>query len=159
MLESIDLPEFQVNDGKGTPVTASELTDGACRVMIWLEESREPTEHILNEMMEQAEAFRAWMSRILFVVRSEDALQDPTVEKALRTFPEIPVYYDDFVENVYLLGRRMYVDHEKLPLILVTDGKRNGIYAASGYNVGTGEMLLRILEAREKKKENDSSAS
>ena len=150
MLESINLPEFQVQDRTGTAVSASELTDGACRVMLWLEESKEPTEHILNEMMEQAEAFRTWMSRIVFVVRSEEALQDPTVQKALREFPEIPVYYDDFEENVYVLGRRMYVDHEKLPMILVTDGCRNGIYAASGYNVGTGDMLLRILESREK---------
>ena len=47
----------------------------------------------------------------------------------------------------------MYVDHEKLPLILVTDGRLNGIYAASGYNVGTGDMLLRILEARESRTE------
>ena len=76
-----------------------------------------------------------------------------TVQKALREFPEIPVYYDDFEENVYVLGRRMYVDHEKLPLILVTDGRLNGIYAASGYNVGTGDMLLRILEARESRTE------
>ena len=35
-------------------------------------------------------------------------------------------------------GAGLYVDHEKLPLILVTDGRLNGIYAASGYNVGTG---------------------
>ena len=39
----------------------------------------------------------------------------------------------------------MYVDHEKLPLIIVTDGGLNGIYAASGYNVGTGDMLLRLM--------------
>ena len=39
----------------------------------------------------------------------------------------------------------MYVDHEKLPLIIVTDGRLNGIYAASGYNVGTGDMLLRLM--------------
>ena len=104
-------------------------------------------------MMEQAEAFRSWTSRILFAVRSEEALLDPTIRKALQVFPELPVYYDDFEKNVSMLGRRMYVDHEKLPLILVTDGRLNGIYAASGYNVGTGDMLLRILEARESRTE------
>lgn len=39
----------------------------------------------------------------------------------------------------------MYVDHEKLPLIIVTSEKMNGIYATSGYNVGTGDMLLRLM--------------
>ena len=104
MLESIDLPEFQVRDGKGRTVSASELTDGACRIMLWLEESKEPTEHILNEMMEQAEAFRPWTSRILFTVRSEEALLDPTIRKALQAFPELPVYYDDFEEKCFHAG-------------------------------------------------------
>ena len=39
----------------------------------------------------------------------------------------------------------MYVDPEKLPLIIVTNGELNGIYATSGYNVGTGDMLLRLM--------------
>ena len=40
----------------------------------------------------------------------------------------------------------MYVDPDKLPLILVTNGESVGIYATSGYNVGTGDMLIRIME-------------
>ena len=43
------------------------------------------------------------------------------------------------------LGRRMYVDPDKLPLIIVTNKSLNGIYATSGYNVGTGDMLLRLM--------------
>ena len=35
---------------------------------------------------------------------------------------------------------------DKLPLILVTNGESVGIYATSGYNVGTGDMLIRIME-------------
>lgn len=42
----------------------------------------------------------------------------------------------------------MYVDPEKLPLILVTSGELNGIYATSGYNVGTADMLLRIWRCK-----------
>lgn len=39
----------------------------------------------------------------------------------------------------------MYVDPDKLPLIIVTDENTQGIYATSGYNVGTADMLLRIF--------------
>ena len=112
---------------------------------MFMEESREPTEHILNEMMEQENAFKAHESKIIFVVQSREALNDPTIKKTLSVFPEIRVYYDRFEDHIELLGRRMYVDHEKLPLIIVTDGRLNGIYAASGYNVGTGDMLLRLM--------------
>ena len=39
----------------------------------------------------------------------------------------------------------MYVEPGKFPLVLVTEGEQRGIYAVSGYSVGTGEMLLRIV--------------
>ena len=42
------------------------------------------------------------------------------------------------------LARRLYVDHEKLPLIAVTSGPLRAVYASSGYNVGSGDMLLKI---------------
>lgn len=147
MLENIELPEFELRkDEVGTEkVKASELTAEGKHILMFLEESREPTEHILNEMMEQPEAFKKICSGIMFVVQSESALQDPTVKKALAMFPEIQVYYDCFADHIELLGRRMYVDHEKLPLIIVTSGKMNGIFATSGYNVGTGDMLLRLM--------------
>ena len=147
MLENIELPEFQLRkDEDGNEVVqASELTAEGKHILMFLEESREPTEHILNEMMEQPEEFRKICSRILFVVQSQTALKDPTISKALSMFPEIQVYYDCFADHIELLGRRMYVDHEKLPLIIVTSEKLNGIYASSGYNVGTGEMLLRLM--------------
>ncbi|MDO4276098.1 MAG: transglutaminase domain-containing protein [Eubacteriales bacterium] len=145
MLENIAIPQFCLHTESGRPVNASELTEDGKHILMFLEESKEPTEHILNEMMEQEQAFAACASRIIFVIRSKEALNDPTLSKALALFPDVQIYYDDFTDNINMLGRRMYVDHEKLPLIIVTDGALNGIYATSGYNVGTGDMLLRIM--------------
>lgn len=147
MLENISLPEFELKkDESGTElVSASDLTENGKHILMFLEESREPTEHILNEMMDQRDSFAALSDRIIFVVQSTEALADPTLQKTLSIFPEIRVYYDRFEDHIELLGRRMYVDHEKLPLIIVTNGKLNGIYATSGYNVGTGDMLLRVM--------------
>ena len=51
--------------------------------------------------------------------------------------------YDSFVPNVETLARRMYVDPEKLPLILVTTGELDAIYACSGYNAGSGDMIVK----------------
>ena len=50
---------------------------------MFLEEEKEPTEHILNEMMEQEEAFAGYAEQIIFVVRSKEALETPTLSKAL----------------------------------------------------------------------------
>lgn len=146
MLESNAIVPFYVLNADGSRVQAADLTRGERKVLFWLEVSKEPTEHILNELMERRDAFEKYQKKLLFLVKNGEELKDPTLSKCRSVLPEIPVLYDTFTENVNTLGRRMYVDPEKLPLILVTDGELNGIYATSGYNVGTADMLLRILE-------------
>ncbi len=145
MLENISMPEFTLRREDGSTVNASELTADGKHILAFLEEEKEPTEHILNEMMEQEEAFAGYAERIIFVVRSKEALETPTLSKALGKLKNVQIYYDDFSEIINTLGRRMYVDPDKLPLIIVTNGSLNGIYATSGYNVGTGDMLLRLV--------------
>lgn len=145
MLENISMPEFTLRKEEGSTVKASELTADGKHILAFLEEEKEPTEHILNEMMEQEEAFAGYAEKIIFVVRSKDALETPTLSKALKKLKNVQIYYDDFSEIINTLGRRMYVDPDKLPLIIVTNGSLNGIYATSGYNVGTGDMLLRLM--------------
>ena len=62
-------------------------------------------------------------------------------------FPEIPVYFHDFGIDEEMTARRMYVNSEEMPLMVVTEGACQGIYAAAGYSVGMGDMLVRIFEA------------
>ena len=145
MLENISMLEFTLRREDGSTVKASELTADGKHILAFLEEEKEPTEHILNEMMEQEGAFAGYAEKIIFVVRSKDALETPTLSKALKKLKNVQIYYDDFSEIINTLGRRMYVDPDKLPLIIVTNGSLNGIYATSGYNVGTGDMLLRLM--------------
>ena len=145
MLENISIPEFTLRKEDGSTVKASELTADGKHILAFLEEEKEPTEHILNEMMEQEEAFSRYAKRIIFVVKSKKALETPTLSRTLGKLGNIQILYDDFSELINTLGRRMYVDPDKLPLIIVTNGSLNGIYATSGYNVGTGDMLLRLL--------------
>ena len=146
MLEDIAIQPFNLLEKDGTKVPAADVTRGGRKILFWLEVSKEPTEHILNELMEKKEAFEKYKENLLFIIKKEEDLNDPTLSRCRAALPGIPVLYDTFTENVNTLGRRMYVDPEKLPLILVTSGELNGIYATSGYNVGTADMLLRILE-------------
>jgi len=143
MLDNFTLDDFRVSDENGRTVLGSELTENKA-VLLWLEEGMEPTEHILNEMLEQAEDFRNLPADIVFLVRGKEALENAKVRTVLETFPKIRVLYDSFVPNVETIARRMYVDHEKLPLIVVTTGKLNAVYACSGYNVGSGDMIVKI---------------
>ena len=77
MLERISLPEFEVKDSAGNTVTCAELTKGGKKILMWLEESREPTEHILNEMLEHAEKFHEFENSVSFLIRTQEAKLDP----------------------------------------------------------------------------------
>lgn len=77
------MPEFMLKTEDGTEVKASDLTADGKHILMFLEEEKEPTEHILNEMMEQEEAFAGYAEQIIFVVRSKEALETPTLSKAL----------------------------------------------------------------------------
>ena len=143
MLDNLTLDEFKVYDETGNVVLGSEITENKA-VLMWLEQGKEPTEHILNEMLDQEEDFRELSADIIFMVKSKEALENAKVQKVLNTFPRIKVYYDSFVPNVETLARRMYVDCEKLPLIIITTKKLNAVYACSGYNVGSGDMIVKV---------------
>lgn len=71
MLENISIPEFTLRKEDGSTVKASELTADGKHILAFLEEEKEPTEHILNEMMEQEESFSRYANRIIFVVKSK----------------------------------------------------------------------------------------
>ena len=60
---------------------------------------------------------------------------------------EIQVYFHDFGKDKEMTARRMYVDSGKLPLMTITEGQCQGIFAAAGYSVGMADMLVRIFEA------------
>ena len=143
MLDNFALDEFKVYDEDGNVVLGSEITKNKA-ILMWLEQGKEPTEHILNEMLDQEADFQELPADIIFMINGKGALENAKVQKVLATFPKIKVYYDSFVPNVETLARRMYVDPDKLPLVIVTTKELNAVYACSGYNVGSGDMLVKI---------------
>jgi len=145
MLEEISIASFSLFNEEGQTMQAENITNEGKTLFIFLEDGKEPTEHILNELMEDREKYLTCTGKILFVLRNREALYDITISKCLKELPNIQVCFGDFCELIHPLARRMYVDPDKLPLIIITNGMLNGIFAASGYNVGMGGMLLRIM--------------
>ncbi|MFP3156105.1 transglutaminase-like domain-containing protein [Lachnospiraceae bacterium ZAX-1] len=146
MLEEVALEKLPLFDQSGQSRDMEHLFNKNCAILLWLEESKEPTEHILNELYVHRKEFKNHEKQIFFVIRHSSALNDPTIFKCLQALPNINVYYDKKFSHVSALARRMYADPDKLPLILMVDHKMQGIYATSGYNVGTASLLLRILD-------------
>ena len=147
MLNPHSIPDAMLQGIDGEKVALSELTGDGRHILFWLEEGREPTEHILNEIMESKDAFEKIQEQLLFIVRGQESLKNATLAKCLDMLPGISVYLHDFGKDREMTARRMYVDSEKLPLMVVTEDACQGIFAAAGYSVGMADMLLRIFQA------------
>ena len=146
MLEKILLPEFTLTDMDDNVHSSKELLNGKKHLLLWLGEAQEPTEHILNEMAEKPEEFKNVGADICFITESRESYNDRNISRILSMIPMISKYTSMIEADCNYLGRRMYIDPERLPMIIVTDKESNGVYATSGYNVGTAEMLLRVLK-------------
>ena len=146
MLNEIELPAFSLRDEAGATVAPALGEAGG--VLAFVQEGMEPTEHLLNELRERADDVRASGLAVTLVARDASVLADPTLSRTLASLPEVSVAYDDFSQLPERLARRTYANPELLPLsLLLRAGGENSLtslYATSGYNVGTVDLLLRL---------------
>jgi hypothetical protein len=137
MLENIDL---------GTFAEVSSFTDADnLTIMLWLQERREPTEHIINELFERAEQIKQANLNVVVHLSSQEAYSDSNISRLIEKLPQIRTVISDF-SGLEKLARRVYQDPANLPLILVVKPGASAIFSLSGYNVGTADLILRIYE-------------
>lgn len=144
MLEKITVDNFTLLDENKKEIRASSLDASKMLFLFWLEENKEPSDHILNELYDNREAFLKSGAKMCFIFRHKPDRSDEALDKVLNAFPDLQILYDDFQENVKTLARSVYVDPDQLPLVLALQEDLCTVYAVSGYNVGTGQMLLKI---------------
>lgn len=126
-----DIPDlFRMGDG---PVLA-----------LWLEEGGEPTEHMLNELIERREELAGLPLRVLFLLRGRESTAHPTVARALSQLKNVRALLDDWAYDVEAVARHLGRDADSLPLAVVSDSGGRAVYSVSGYRVGSVGLLLRV---------------
>lgn len=139
MLSQNQLPEIRLKTFAGKEVCASDSG-----IYIWAEPGQEPTEHIFNELIEKAEKFRD--TNIVVITKTEKECSQKTYKRLREILPNVQSLQEMDSEQPSLLARKMYDEPEKFPFVLALRQGTVGIYAATGYNVGTADMLLQIIE-------------
>ena len=138
MLADYPIGDFALDSG----ASIASVTSGGA-ILMRLDPGAEPTEHLLGEILAQADAFDAL--RPVFVL-SGSTRENELLHRVLARFPGAPVLTGGREAEWALLARQAYVDPDKLPLAIVADRKLHAIYAASGYNVGLASMLVKIAK-------------
>lgn len=147
--EKIPLQDFALRDADGNAHMLSALTKEEAAVLAFLGTGEEPTEHVLNELLDCASRWNERGHRLLAVLRSPEELENRTLRKVLDNVSGIQVYAAGR-EDMERTAESMGVDSEKLPVLVIVGNGPAGIYACAGYHVGSVELMLGIAGQYEK---------
>ena len=128
------LADFQAEAPDGHQAAAAELTRTQSLLM-WLEEGREPTEHLLNELLSSRAQLARLQLRLVFLLRGRQALQNEKLQAALAALARAEVWFT--ADSAEPAARSAYVEPDRLPLVLLCDGPRHILHACAGYRVGS----------------------
>lgn len=138
------LEDFMAETEEGENIPVSRLLNGTVNLLALLAEGQEPTEHVLNEMLEQKEELENLDGQMVFLVEGRESLTNLLVAAVKTALPKTRFVFGRVEELAEPLARRMYVDPEKLPLLIACGPGLHGFYGSSGYNVGSVNLLLRL---------------
>ncbi len=134
-LKDIDVPKSILPNSKSKYVLA------------YIQNNSEPTEHFLNELLENEEGLKS--SKIKVVLFGESDEKNDTLlavlDKNLAKYKVSKFNYD-----WKQFRRDMHIGDLRLPFITAIY-KSKGLYSFANYNVGTVEMLLKILNVKSQK--------
>ena len=133
----LQLPEGPLKDALNADNTRNLL-------LIFADPGSEPTEHLLREMLDQAEDFRKLPCRILLPTENPDALSHPTVQFLRSALPEaeiLPLRDPDALAALHL---QMQVGDLRLPFVVCANRSGQGVYADANYRIRMAQTLLEI---------------
>jgi hypothetical protein len=141
---NLDALKIQLNN-ENNHKTITALANSNSIVLVVLDPDKEPSKHILNDLGPYTDYFDKWTGHFIFAMPAEKAGQ----AKVLKTYP-LPQKYDygiDVQNNILQSISQIYGQDSKdeLPLVLFCDENGNVYFFSSGYKIGIGEQLLRII--------------
>ncbi|MFT8362287.1 MAG: transglutaminase domain-containing protein [Sporolactobacillus sp.] len=147
MLEDYTLPSFDFFDKKGSDMSSDVIiNDRKFKLLIWLEEGMEPTEHVLNELATYRAQVQSLPISVNFFLNDRKSFGQRTLANLLSKWDKIHAYYGNWSDNLELIARRTYCDPGRPPLLVVCGRNGRAIYAFSGYNVGIVDMIMKIIK-------------
>ncbi len=136
----------QVSLGLPTGPVQQALAEMAGRqgMVIFAEPGTEPTEHLLQEMLECAQEFAAAAFPIWIFVEHPELINNATLQRLRAELPAMRILACRDPEGEAALHRQLQVGDLRLPFVISVDAMGRGVYASANYNIRTAQTHLRI---------------
>jgi len=114
-------------------------------VLVVLDPGKEPSKHILNDLGPYVDHFNKWGGAFIFALPTENAAQAGVLNTyMLPSKMEIGTDQDgnllNAISSIYGEGLK-----DKLPVVLFCDETGKVFMYSSGYKIGIGEQLLKVM--------------
>ncbi len=140
---SFDSFPVKTNDGRNTDFI-DELS--GVTLAVFLEPGSEPSEHVMNELMEEKTEIRDNNVRLMLLVKNKAVQTQKTLVETMEAVPKASLLIEEGFARQSEIARKLYVDPDKLPLLMLLRPDGTCIYACSGYNVGSVALALGIAK-------------
>lgn len=129
----------------------SALAGGNYSVLVLLDPDKEPSKHILNDLGPYVDHFNQWNGQFVFAMPREKAAQAAVLKTYL--LPSRMTSGIDENDRMIQALEAIYGQglKDKLPLVLFYDQSGNVYLFSSGYKIGMGEQLLKVISTVEAK--------
>ncbi|MCW3788891.1 transglutaminase-like domain-containing protein [Plebeiibacterium sediminum] len=141
----VDLKQ-QFQDLKtGKDISLLSLDQGEGCVVVWIDPDREPTKHLVNDLIRLKESYETWNGKIVLIVEPGKLTSGFKLEN-YKELPDNTIFLKDtkgvlspFLDSVHK------TNFEEYPMAFVITKKGVLVYDSSGYKIGAGDEILSKL--------------
>ena len=138
--KAVEVPEVTVC-ADGQTVSLNELRNGEKAIYIWLREGEEPTEHVLNELIERLADTKKYKERI-FMMSERPMKEAGTFKRLWNAAGPMRLYLVENFTAAQQVAKTVGVEEKKYPLSVAVNEEGHAVYATCGYNVGSVAQLF-----------------
>ncbi len=127
------------------PLKLSDLDQGEGTVLVWIDPDREPTKHLINDLIRLKESFQNWNGSVALMVEPHKLTPGFSLDK-YHELPDNVVFLKD-TKSVRpdFLEEANCTDFTEYPMVFVLNHKGEAVYYSSGYKIGAGDEILSYL--------------
>lgn len=116
-------------------------------IFVWIDPDKEPSKHVLNEMISMRKEFESWGGRII-LFRSGKSNAEIAADLKQK-LPDNCVFSEkessEILQDIAAVNSSFNVDF--MPVVVLLDSNGKVYYFSSGYKIGTAEQLLKSIKS------------
>jgi hypothetical protein len=143
-LATIELPRMITKMDKSMIETGQVIKTYGAMVMVWLDPDKEPTKHVLNDFAALKQSFDDTNMPFMFFIPGHKLTDSFRPESYQLPYNKGFSIDDELIQQLSVAMKQKLSN--SLPVLIVVNAKGEVLFFSSGYKIGVGDQLLKVLK-------------